>query len=55
MEHEDHYRELVYALCDVQSGLTNWEAEFVSHMHDWLGEYSDKQKAKIQAIADTKL
>ena len=46
------YKELVEELCDVQSGLTNWECDFVSDMLDWAGEYTQKQRATIEKIYD---
>lgn len=46
------YRGMVNELCDNESGLTGWECTFISDMYDWEGEYTEKQKAKIESIYD---
>ena len=48
----NNHRDMVKELCDATEGLTAWECDFVSNMLDWEGEYSDRQKAKIEAIWD---
>jgi len=46
----DRLREMVSELCDVESGLTPWECDFISDMYDWKGIYRVKQETAIVKI-----
>jgi len=52
MTKQSELREIVSGLCDVESGLTAWECDFVSDMMDWQGPYTEKQEVCIQEIWD---
>jgi hypothetical protein len=36
----------------MESGLTNWECNFVSDMLDWKGPYTERQMDCLQQIWD---
>ena len=47
------YRAMVGELLDLESGLTNWEIDFLDSLHDWeADEYTLKQIACLQKIYD---
>lgn len=47
---DDEFHDMVRDLCDVESGLSHWEVEFVDDVADWTGNFSDKQKQKIKDL-----
>jgi phage antirepressor YoqD-like protein len=45
-----YYGELLDELLAVDSGLTDWEVEFIENMSKWRGLFSVRQAAKIEKI-----
>lgn len=46
-------QELVDALCEIESGLTEWEVEFVESLANQLDQgraLSDRQRAKAEQV-----
>ena len=37
-------------LDDVTQGLSNWDLDFMQSLHDWDGEYTDKQRAHLEKM-----
>lgn len=42
-EQMQNYRDMVQELLDVESGLTDWEIDFLDSLHAWQGDYRPKQ------------
>ena len=51
----DNYREMVSELLDLDRGLTDWEINFLDHLHDWQGDFTPKQIETLERIYDKRI
>ena len=49
---DQDYRNMVDELCDVETGLSAAEIQFVDSLVEWDGSYTPRQKAWLQKIYD---
>jgi len=45
-----YYKSLLEDFCDVSSGLTNWEIEFIDSLCAWDGCFSVLQANKLEEM-----
>jgi len=45
-------REKVLELLDVESGLTNWEIDFIDSLQNWSGCFTVGQAKRLEKIHD---
>lgn len=46
----DYYRELLAELIDRDSGLSEWEVDFVESLSHWDGDFTEKQAKTLEGI-----
>lgn len=51
-ENSKKCREVVDALLNVESGLTNWEMDFLDNLKGWVGNFTEKQARVVEKIYD---
>jgi len=49
-EENQELRELLEEVCDVESGLTVWEVDFIESLCEWEGFFTDPQAAALRKI-----
>ena len=47
-EDNKNYQNMVDEICQVESGLNNWEIGFIDNMVKWTGDYTNPQKKIIE-------
>ena len=55
MTEQNSAKEHLKDLLDLDSGLTEWEVEFIENMSKWKGDFSPKQIAMIYKIYEKNL
>ena len=51
-EDMENYRGMLQELLDLDSGLTDWEVNFLDDLHEWTGDFTPKQAETLQRIYD---
>ncbi len=51
-DRHNNCRDMLRELTQVESGLSEWEVEFIESLCKWDGTFTPKQADKIEAIYD---
>ncbi len=49
---QSEYRGMLLEVCDMESGLTGWEIDFIDSLCEWKGTFTNAQAEKLQQIYD---
>ena len=48
----ENYRGMLDELLDVESGLSNWDCDFLDTLYEWDGAFTEPQAETLQKIYD---
>ncbi|MCE5324925.1 MAG: hypothetical protein LLG01_00775 [Planctomycetaceae bacterium] len=54
-EEQENLRGMLQELLDLESGLTDWEIEFLDSLNNWQGDFRPKQAETLQKIYDRRM
>jgi hypothetical protein len=49
---QDNIRDMIDELCNLESGLTDWELNFIEDLCNWDGRFTTKQADALERIYD---
>ena len=49
-EEEKEWRNILQECLEVESGLSDWEVDFLDSLNNWRGSFSEKQQITLEKI-----